>query len=246
MIDALLTLARACRAPACCAGDGRSGRAGQLLRSASCREHEPGRRVQVGCPGLRAPGRTLILRLALENLLANAWEVHRAPGNEPSLPLARCRADGRPVFLCVTTAWASTWRILWANCLVRSSAMRPMSFRARVSAWPTCSALWCSTAAASGGVCGPARGHAFHFTLRARPDWRAPPAAGQRSRAKGVSHWDVGPCRVVPALHPRQHIAIAVDDDGSQGACSRPADGADEGSAVPVNTGTSRARLPTR
>ena len=89
-------------------GGGRSGRAGQC-GGRQLQEHEPGRRVRGRLAPGCAPRAPDLLRLALENLLANAWKF-TARREQAVIAIGqgagRRRSSG--VFLCVTTAWAST------------------------------------------------------------------------------------------------------------------------------------------
>lgn len=98
LIDHLLALSRADRAPASRVTVDLSGLAKEILDAEAARS--PARRVRVDIePGLAVDGDPDLLRIALENLLGNAWKFTvRAP--DPCVRFGRRVEDGEAV-LCV-------------------------------------------------------------------------------------------------------------------------------------------------
>lgn len=169
MIDALLTLARLSRASlrweAVDLGALASAVVGEL------QEHEPGRRVQVDiAPGLRAQGDPDLLRLALENLLANAWKF-TARQEQAVIAIGQVPgADGRPVFFVrdngVGFDMAYAGKLFGAFQRLHAAHEFPGTGLGLANVQRIVvrhgGRIWAESAAGAGAT--------FHFTLGARPD----------------------------------------------------------------------------
>ena len=134
-------------------------------------EHEPGRRVQVDiAPGLRAQGDPDLLRLALENLLANAWKF-TARQEQAVIAIGQVPgADGRPVFFVrdngvgFDMAYAGklfgAFQRLYAAHEFPGTGLGLANVQRIVVRHG--GRIWAESAAGAGAT--------FHFTLGARPD----------------------------------------------------------------------------
>src|SRR5262249_10236970 len=96
MIDALLELARLSSKPMTRQPVNLSQLAGFIVDD--LRRQSPGRRVKVGIqPGMLAHGDPTLLRMALENLLGNAWK-YSSKRPEADIRFERGAYEGREVF----------------------------------------------------------------------------------------------------------------------------------------------------
>ena len=113
-------------------------------------EAEPKRRVDIKvAPGLSARGDQVLFRVALENLLKNAWKLSSKEA-KAKIEVGLTIIDGGEVFTSATTALASTW-FMQANSLAPSSVCTGwMNLPVPVLGWPRCSGSLTATADASG------------------------------------------------------------------------------------------------
>jgi signal transduction histidine kinase len=96
MIDALLALSRLSTRPLARQPVNLSQLVGYIVDD--LKRGEPERQVQVHIePGLQVQGDATLLRVALENLLGNAWK-YTARCREPRIWFERAEHDGRPAF----------------------------------------------------------------------------------------------------------------------------------------------------
>jgi len=148
LIDDLLNLARVTRAEMHRENIDLSKMASDVAKE--LQTAEPDRRVTVKVgKGLAADGDNRLVRVALQNLLGNAWKFTSKRPMPGSSSARFPPMEARPT-LCGTTAPASIRFTPPAFSAHFNACIRWMNFRAPGSAWQPCSVLFNVTAARSG------------------------------------------------------------------------------------------------
>jgi signal transduction histidine kinase len=108
---------------------------------------QPERIVEVEIKdGIKARGDDRLVRIALENLLGNAWKF---TSKQPSSRIefgARAVTQAKRFSLCATMAQASIWPTRTSCSALFKGFTQPKNLKARASASPPCSASYIATA----------------------------------------------------------------------------------------------------